>query len=257
MRTARGSLGSPRRLTRAVSIPRFFAEYLYAVHSESIDAELILSLSASPESLRSNSSLNVFRRELYLPRFFALIATSLDRSHISRRLPRLRYVTSSGFLNRPTSFSASELAGLFHPAATSRVTPVQGVLSARSHPSLFGRCAPAVGPNLAHRLSPAAARSGPRLRGLNPREAAFDVAPLFTGSTCRSPLRVHLLQARIFDSRSQFTRDLRSRRQLRVPSLSRSHPAPVRSVSPAEDLTDTSPFRPPARVFEPSLRPSV
>lgn len=47
---------------------------------------------------------------------------------------------------------------------------------------------------------------------------------------------------------------LRSRRRLRAPSLSRSHPAPVPSVSPAENLTDTSPFRLPARVFEPSLR---
>lgn len=47
---------------------------------------------------------------------------------------------------------------------------------------------------------------------------------------------------------------LRSRRRPRAPSLSRSHPAPVLSVSPAENLTDTSPFRLPARVFEPSLR---
>lgn len=47
---------------------------------------------------------------------------------------------------------------------------------------------------------------------------------------------------------------LRSRRRLRAPSLSRSYPAPVLSVSPAENLTDTSPFRLPARVFEPSLR---
>jgi hypothetical protein len=83
------------------------------------------------------------------------------------------------------------------------------------------------------------------------------MAPLFTEHTCRSPLRVHLLQARISDSRSRLTRDLRSRRCDRAPSLSRSYPAPAPSVSPAEDLTDTSPFRPPARVFEPSLRPSV
>lgn len=126
MHTARGLLGSPRRLTQGCFHPQVYRRSLYTVPPKSIDFELILSLFASPESLRFSSSLNVFRRELYLPRFSALFATSLVRSHFSRRLPCLRYVPSSGFLNRSTSYSATELAGLFHPATTSRVTPVQG-----------------------------------------------------------------------------------------------------------------------------------
>jgi hypothetical protein len=116
-----------------------------------------------------------------MPRFLALIATSLLRSHFSLRLPRRRYVPSSGFLNRPTFYSALELAGLFHPAATSRVPPVQGLLSSRSHPSsLEGACLQAVEPLRAHRLAPVATRLGPRLRGLHPRVVAFDASPLFT-----------------------------------------------------------------------------
>lgn len=116
-----------------------------------------------------------------MPRFLALIATSLVRSHFSLRLPRRRYVPPSGFLNRPTFYSALELAGLFHPAATFRVPPVQGLLSSRSHPSSSeGACLQAVEPLRAHRLAPVATRLGPRLRGLYPREAAFNASPLFT-----------------------------------------------------------------------------
>jgi hypothetical protein len=51
-----------------------------------------------------------------------------------RQLPRYRFVPSSGFLGLSTSCSALGLAGLFHPAATSRVPPVQGLLAPRSHP---------------------------------------------------------------------------------------------------------------------------
>lgn len=98
-----------------------------------------------------------------------------------RKLPRSRFVPSSGFRNLSTFCSALGLADLFHPAATSRVLPVQGLLFPRSHPSSSeGACPLAVAPPRAHRLSPAAARVGPRLRGLHPRETAFDTAQLFT-----------------------------------------------------------------------------
>lgn len=132
--------------------------------------------------------------------------------------------------------------------------PFRGILSTRSHLFLIGRCAPAVGPNRAHRLSPAAARSGPRLRGLYPREAAFTVAPLFT-ETRAAPL-IGFISSRPASPAvdRSLPAMLRSRRLPRAPSLSRSYPALVPSVSPAENLTDTSPFRLPARVFEPSLR---
>jgi len=143
-----------------------------------------------------------------MPRFFALFATSLVRSHFSRRLPRLRYVPSFGFLDRPTFFSALELAGLFHPAATSRVHPVQGLLSSRSHPSSSEGAFPhAVGTCRAHRLSSAAARRAPRLRGLHPREAAFAVSPLFTAPRAAPLIEFLLLQALASYGRSQLTCD--------------------------------------------------
>lgn len=207
MYTARGLLASPRRLTQGCFHPQVYRRSLYTVPPKSIDFELILSLFASSESLRFSSSLNVFRRELHLPRFFALFATSLVRSHFSRRLPRLRYVPSSGFLNRPTSCSATELAGLFHPAATSRVTPVQG-------DSLHAQ------PPVPHRtVCPRrwSGSSSPTCAGCRSIQSSTS-RPLSTrgrvhrGSvihrdTSRSPHRVHLLQARIFSSRSQLTCD--------------------------------------------------
>lgn len=143
-----------------------------------------------------------------MPRFFALFATSPVRSHFSRRLPRRCYVPSIGFRNRPTSFSAPELAGLFHPAATSRTHPVQGLLSSRSHPSSSEGAFPhAVGTNHARRLSPAATRPVPRLRGLHPREGAFAVSPLFTATRVAPLIEFLLLQARAPYGRSQLTCD--------------------------------------------------
>jgi len=193
-----------------------------------------------------------------VPRFLALIATSLVRSHFSLRLPRRRYVPSSGFLNRPTFYSALELAGLFHPAATSRVPPVQGLLSSRSHPSSSeGACLRVVEPLRAHRLAPVATRFGPRLRGLHPREAAFDASPLFTEPHV-APL-LGFLSSRL----SQPTVDRRlptisARDVFRSgPSLSRSLGASVPSVSPASHPMNASPLHRPARGFQPSLRPSV
>lgn len=143
-----------------------------------------------------------------MPRFFALFATSRVRSHFSRRLPRPRYVPSFGFRDRPTSFSAHSLAGLFHPAATSRTHPVQGLLSSRSHPSSSEGAFPhAVGTNRARRLSQAATRQVPRLRGLHPRKVAFAVSPLFTATRVAPLIEFLLPQALISYGRSQLTCD--------------------------------------------------
>ena len=46
----------------------------------------------------------------------------------SRGIPIPRFVPSSGDHSLSTVFSASKLAGLFHPAAVSRTYPVQGLL---------------------------------------------------------------------------------------------------------------------------------
>jgi hypothetical protein len=53
---------------------------------------------------------------------------------LCERIPPLT-VPSSGFLNLSTAFSAIQLAGLFHPAATYRVRPVQGLLPSCSSSS--------------------------------------------------------------------------------------------------------------------------
>jgi hypothetical protein len=54
--------------------------------------------------------------------------------HLPREHTFSRYVPPSGFLSLSTACSASGLAGLLHPAATSRVSSVQGLLSTRSRP---------------------------------------------------------------------------------------------------------------------------
>jgi hypothetical protein len=69
-----------------------------------------------------------------LPGVSALLATSRERVHLSRRIPCLRYVPSSSFLSSSTVCSAPSLAGLFHPAAASRVHPRSGALTPRAAP---------------------------------------------------------------------------------------------------------------------------
>jgi len=53
-----------------------------------------------------------------------------------RERARPRYVPSSGFCNLSTASSTSCFAGLFHPAATSRVTSVQGFVPVSQGPRL-------------------------------------------------------------------------------------------------------------------------
>jgi len=55
-----------------------------------------------------------------------------DGVHSLRAFPSSRYVPSSGFLNLSTVFATLGFAGLLHPAATSRVVTVQGVLPLHS-----------------------------------------------------------------------------------------------------------------------------
>jgi hypothetical protein len=76
-------------------------------------------------------------------RVSALIATSPPRVHLHEHIPSARYVPSSGFLGLSTVCSAVRLAGLFHPAATSRVHARSGA-SPLAQPVLpsSGRAAP-------------------------------------------------------------------------------------------------------------------
>jgi len=205
-------------------------------------------------------SLRLLARSPFGPSFnlasvSALVATSPQRSHIPRRIPFPRYVASAGFLNLSTLCSALGLAGLFHPAATSRVSPVQGLLSSRSHPSSSeGACPHAVEPSTTHQLAPAATVLSPRLRGLYPREVAFAPPPLFT-TTEAAPL-IEFVSSRPSTSRrgpslpGTSAHDVDSKNLRFRARLKSSSPA----CPPREASAATSPRRPPARGFEPTLR---
>jgi hypothetical protein len=143
-RTTSDVLGSPPRLARSCFHLRCFRLVSFDRSLEIFhDLELILSrvrlfrapsfrLLASHLSARASPALG----------FLALFATSPVRSHSFAPSPTRRFVPSSGFLDLSTSFSALGLAGLFHPAATSRFLPVQGLLSPRSRPSSSEGSAP-------------------------------------------------------------------------------------------------------------------
>jgi len=55
-------------------------------------------------------------------RVSSLIATALQGVYLVREHTRSRWVPSSGFLNLSTAYSTSQLPGLLHPGATSRVS---------------------------------------------------------------------------------------------------------------------------------------
>jgi hypothetical protein len=91
----------------------------------------------------------------------------------SRQLPRCRFVPSTGFLNLSTVCSAFGFAGLFHPAATSRVfirsgvSPVAQRFPARRRVLPPCRCCAPTG------RRPGRRERASRLRGLIPCDEAF------------------------------------------------------------------------------------
>jgi hypothetical protein len=225
---------------------------------------------------------STFRPELRLPRFrpssrhHARAATIREASHAP-------LCSVLGFRNRSTVCSARPLAGLFHPAATSRVRSVQGLLSPRSHPSSSeGACPLAVAaPSLTrppplsrtrtgcHVRCPSASRLR-SARGRVPRVRLFTspaAAPLFSSrsSRCLSSLdvgpgypapsahgvreldlRILLTVAMLARARTTSTRALRSvgPDHLRRVAVESLRLRRLRSTDPA-------------RAFEPSLRDSA
>jgi hypothetical protein len=135
-------------------------------------------------------------------RVSSLFAASPECVHLCcERLPSL--VASF----RPQVFSTSRRfaplsgsAGFFHPAATSRVLAVQGLLSPRSRSLSSSAASPLllplralIGTDVAclvstPRVADCRSRSA-QLRGFSPREAAFSTVRVFHLAAARSPLR--------------------------------------------------------------------
>jgi hypothetical protein len=111
--------------------------------------------------------------------------------------------------------------------------PVQGLLSPRSSPFLIGRSCPlavASRSNLTDlRRLPAIETSASRPSSARGRVRCRAV---IHSPACRSPPRVHLLQALSSLGWTRLTRVVRSRRSFATPSLSRSRVDLVHSVSP-------------------------
>jgi len=111
--------------------------------------------------------------------------------------PTLHFDPSSGFHNLPTVSSAHELAGLFHPAATSRVQFRSGASLPPQPPFLIGRSLPPCRCFLAaltHGPAFAGSPASPRARPLG-FEAFICARPRSSGSVIhlaqsRSPLRI-------------------------------------------------------------------
>jgi hypothetical protein len=181
----------------AVSISRTIDFFRSTVPSKSVTTSSSFSLAfASSEHLRFLSPLDAFRRELRLPGFSALLATSPARSHVvCDGAHRHRFVTSSGFRSLSTSCSALGLAGLFHPAATSRVLPFKGFSPRAATLPLRKelppcRCSAARSPTLVGCRTRRTSAS----RSSSARGRVHDSTVIHRAAR-RSPLRVRLLQA--------------------------------------------------------------
>jgi hypothetical protein len=172
-----------------------------------------------------------------------------------RRLPHRHFVPSPGFHSLSTSCSALGLAGLFHPAATSRVLPVQGLLSPRSHPSSSEGVAPrpllrSVLTDL-RRLPPAPDLGFEAFIRARPRSIQHSYSPRCTPlpSSGSSPPGPHFLRSIAFYLRSPLSTCLSPRLRFRDRASS-SSPAYL----PTEAWRLRLRFRPPARAFEPSSK---
>lgn len=151
MPAACGVIGSPLRQSpspvsrpgRDISTDRPLA---------SIESSFILPAPiSSSEFLRHSLPLRALRPEL-TARVLGPLHDITGRVHQSRGSPGPRSVPSSGYRNLATSFSALRLAGLFRPAAMSRVHTVQGLCFPRAavHPRRVSFYPHAVAPHCAH-----------------------------------------------------------------------------------------------------------
>jgi len=119
--------------------------------------------------------------------FLPLRDISLRRPLTARRIPAPSYGPSSTFRTSSTVYSATRLAGLFHPAATSRVF-LQGFIPPSGAVRGFPRRCPRVGwtnPPATLRLRQ---RTRPRLQGLALHQECGDFSRRLVPPQLRAPL---------------------------------------------------------------------
>jgi len=250
-------LGSPRRLVPELfPSPRLTDLFRSTVPSKSFTTPSSFSLAfASSERLRFISSLVAFRRELHLPGFSALFATSPVRSHLTATTPTpsLRSVLRLSqpfdvFLRTRACRLISSRCHVQGPSRSGGSLPAQP-------PFLFGRSCPRAVDTAARSPTFAGCRTR-RTSALRPSSARDRVrySTVIHHAARRSPPRVRLLQARTSLGRSHLTCDLRSRRFSRRAFASaialRARPQRLSREKPGV----ASPLHPPARAFEPSSK---
>jgi hypothetical protein len=97
--------------------------------------------------------LAVFQRRAPSMEFFASFATSIRRVHHSATF-QAAFVPPAAFPTLSTAYSSSNLASLFHPAATSEI-PFQGISPVTSRPdSSPGRPLLSLAPSACQRVAP-------------------------------------------------------------------------------------------------------
>lgn len=106
-------------------------------------AGFILSCLVSSSELLRRSSFSLLSERSVLPGFLPS-SRHRRRRPLARKHSRSRYVPPPGFLNLSTGFSASGVAGLSHPAATSRVLRPGASLDPQPHRLVAGHFPPAV-----------------------------------------------------------------------------------------------------------------
>jgi hypothetical protein len=244
----------------AVSIPKIFDLLRSTVPSKSLRSRAhLLSLSPPQSSFVSSPRRAPFDAGFTLPLGFwpssRLHPCAATRS---RRLPRRRFVPSSGFLDLSTFFSAPRLASLFHPAAASRIPSRSGASLPAQPPFLFGRtlppgrCPSTRSPTCAGCRSSRSSAS--RLSSARGRVLCSAV---IHSSARRSPLRVPLPQAPHFlrldsiSSSPPLSTFFRSAFAFAI--AARPRPQRLSRLKPASRLR----FAEPARAFGPFLQPSV
>ncbi len=167
----------------------------------------------------------------------SLIAASTSGVHHSPGNPLPDFVPPSAFLTPSTVCSATSLAGLFHPAATSRVCPSGVYPSPRSRTGFPRPC---------HALLPFNApacdqRMRPRLQGLAPRGECGAVRDRLKTRSIRAPHGLLLL--RVFSPHT-----------VEAPSRPR-RPRPFTAMSPPQLVLDVLPVRGSAFLY-PGFRPA-